>query len=289
MTHNEERTHWWKEAIFGTITGIGYGIVQVVFCHPFDTVKTKMQAQEEYNKTTFKGTSKNIFRKDGITGFYKGGVSILLGNSLFRGVQFSVFEGVHSRFDKKNLKQKNYEKLFTHVIPFTFGLEMRTVIAGVMSGVCRSLVECPFEYVKIRRQVDFKFSYRNIYHGLIPLTIKNSPMVCIGFCLIDIFRRNTNAWNSSLGIFFATGFSTVLCNLIVWPLEIFKTFYMAKSSGEIKNIKHVILDIVNNHGIFKGVFRGALPGIITIFLRNGIGYTLSDKIQKFITYLELRK
>jgi len=36
-------------------------------------------------------------------------------------------------------------------IPFTGGIELRTLCAGWMSGSFRALLECPFEYAKVKR------------------------------------------------------------------------------------------------------------------------------------------
>ncbi len=44
MTHSENRGSWQKEAVLGLFAGIFYGFTNVIVGHPFDTVKTKMQA-----------------------------------------------------------------------------------------------------------------------------------------------------------------------------------------------------------------------------------------------------
>ena len=61
MAHNEKRTVWWKEAIIGGIVGLQYGFIGVVIGHPFDTVKTKMQAVEEYKNLSFRKSFLNIY------------------------------------------------------------------------------------------------------------------------------------------------------------------------------------------------------------------------------------
>jgi solute carrier family 25 (mitochondrial carnitine/acylcarnitine transporter), member 20/29 len=43
MTHNEKRSTWIKEGLFGLTTGVLYGLTSVAIGHPFDTIKTKMQ------------------------------------------------------------------------------------------------------------------------------------------------------------------------------------------------------------------------------------------------------
>lgn len=289
MTHNEKRTIWWKEALFGAFAGLQYGLVQVSVGHPFDTMKTKMQVQEEFKQLRFSESVKKVYLADGVRGFYRGGLSIILGSSFFRSVQFSGFEAVHSRFDQSNLKGRGFEKFFVYVIPYTSGLEIRTIAAGLASGICRTLAECPFEFVKVRKQTKTHFKFTNIYHGLFPLMLKNSLMVSLGFIFIDSFRRNTNAWKTSLGVFLASGCSTLLCHIIVWPAEIFRNYYMSKNKSEnIKSMNVLMRDNIKTYGLVKGIYRGALPGLMSTFLRSGLGMVLLQKFQKLVTYLGLR-
>ena len=34
-------------------------------------------------------------------------------------------------------------------IPFTFGIEARVILGGIISGACRSIIECPLDYTKV--------------------------------------------------------------------------------------------------------------------------------------------
>ena len=43
--HNEKRTTWYKEGAITALTGFLFGGSNTLVGHPFDTVKTKMQAQ----------------------------------------------------------------------------------------------------------------------------------------------------------------------------------------------------------------------------------------------------
>jgi solute carrier family 25 carnitine/acylcarnitine transporter 20/29 len=286
--HNEKRTVWWKEALIGGLIGIQYGFVQVAIGHPFDTIKTKMQAQQEFKSKTFLQSMNTVYKIDGISGFYKGGTPIILGSSFFRSAQFMSFEAVHSRFDKRNLKGKPYEKFFTYVIPNLYGLEIRTIAAGLASGICRTLAECPFEYVKIRKQVKADFSLLNAYHGVLPLMLKNSLMVSIGFSMIDILRRNTNAWKSNTGTFLASGFATIFCHVLIWPIEVFRNYYMSRNKDQMENYRGVLRNNIKEQGYMKALFRGAVPGLISTFLRNGFAILILQKVQMLVTHLGLR-
>jgi len=39
----------------------------------------------------------------------------------------------------------------TRKIPYTMGLEPRVIVAGLLAGFTRSIIECPFEYAKVNR------------------------------------------------------------------------------------------------------------------------------------------
>ena len=145
MTHSEKRTNWVKEGILSCLTGFLYGGSSVIAAHPLDTVKTQMQAQShQMNKATGSiQASKAIFKHHGILGFYKGIVPPFFGTSVHTSVMFSVFEALNTKWQ--------HDPILTTKIPLSGGLEKRTVLAGMISGIARALVENPFEYAKVKR------------------------------------------------------------------------------------------------------------------------------------------
>jgi len=48
MSHGEKRTSWQKETAISAFTGCLFGLTNTVVGHPFDTIKTKMQAQSQH-------------------------------------------------------------------------------------------------------------------------------------------------------------------------------------------------------------------------------------------------
>ena len=116
MTHNERRTAWWKEGLIGKkgcsvvraifiyipsphtlatppCSGLGvgvlYGTTSVAVGHPFDTVKTKMQAQTGFESQNMLKTFSRTVREHGIRGLYRGALPPLFGSGLFRSTQFA--------------------------------------------------------------------------------------------------------------------------------------------------------------------------------------------------------
>lgn len=87
MTHNEKRAHWQKELLFTAVCGVLFGAANTIVGHPFDTIKTKMQAQNDcMARNTILSIVKETYAHDGLKGFYKGWCPPLIGSMLFRSI-----------------------------------------------------------------------------------------------------------------------------------------------------------------------------------------------------------
>uniref|UniRef100_A0A1I8GII2 ADP/ATP translocase n=2 Tax=Macrostomum lignano TaxID=282301 RepID=A0A1I8GII2_9PLAT len=114
MTHNEKRAHWLKEGGIGLGVGILYGVTNVVVGHPFDTMKTKMQAQQGFDTGGMLKAFNKTWRAEGVIGLYRGCIPPLWGSGIFRSTQFAVFESVYTGLSSS---------LFIEPIPFTGGVQ----------------------------------------------------------------------------------------------------------------------------------------------------------------------
>lgn len=146
MSHEQKRSSWEKEFLYAAICGFLYGGTNTVVGHPFDTVKTKMQTQTEHMglKVSVRETILNVWRNQGPIGFYRGSIPPFFGSVIYRSTQFSVFELFYTRWSTS--------QGMCAEIPGLFGLEWRTLFAGILGGSARSFIECPFEYAKVKRQ-----------------------------------------------------------------------------------------------------------------------------------------
>ena len=149
MSHTNKRSDsWQKEFCYSALCGFLYGGTNTTVGHPLDTIKTKMQVQSEHmglkTKTGAMDTIKRVMRTEGPMGFYRGFWPPFFGSVIYRSAQFSVFEAVYTKFEKN--------KALCQEIPYTMGIEYRTVLAGMAGGSARAFIECPFDYAKVKRQ-----------------------------------------------------------------------------------------------------------------------------------------
>ena len=96
---------------------------------------------------------------------------------------FSVFEALNTKWEK--------HPLLASAIPFSAGLEYRTVAASFIAGIFRGLVENPFEYAKVKRQTGQSWCLSEVNKGLSLTIPRGAILTTVFFSVIDTLRRNT--------------------------------------------------------------------------------------------------
>jgi len=274
MTHNQTRMdEWWKEGIAALVSGTVYGFTNAMAGSPMDVIKTKMQTLENYKSKNSFQSAYYVLKTYGIRGFFKGVTGPLFGSSVFRAVQFASYEAFYT-------KTKD-DKYLTKKIPFTFGLELRVIFGGIVSGTCRSIIESPFEFTKVRRQTNQQWEIKNLYLGYRVTWLKATGLMTTYFVIIDSFRRNTRVFEYKSLLFFVNGFAATLGFIVIWPFEIVKNKVQMQNKvkysifGELRNN-------IRNDGALKAMFRGAGPGLSSVFIRNGAAMIAMQRCQKFL-------
>ncbi|XP_050023323.1 uncharacterized protein [Dermacentor andersoni] len=280
MTHNEERTHWFKEGAIGLGVGVLYGVTNVCVGHPFDTIKTKMQAQAGFESCSMYQSFRKTLRTGGVVGLYRGCVPPLLGSGIYRSVQFAVFEAAYTYLDNT---------VCTSQIPLTAGLQTRVVIGGVIASTARAIIECPLEYAKISRQIGQTWTLRKVYTGFGVTWMRTVGLMTSYFIFLDSGRRNFNEYfqRPLLGPFLISGLAATAAWWIVWPLEYMKS-QVQGHYGQNVSLLQRMKSIYRQKGGFTAMYRGLAPGSIRSFVANGTSMIVMSYAQRKVTELGLR-
>uniref|UniRef100_A0A6V1XCR7 Mitochondrial carrier protein n=1 Tax=Heterosigma akashiwo TaxID=2829 RepID=A0A6V1XCR7_HETAK len=265
MSHGEKRTVWWKESCITVFTGSLYGLTNTIVGHPFDSIKTKMQAENAYMGKGKAGpgmmaTFTRVVQSEGPVALYNGWTSACIGSVFYRGVAFTVFETFFSMWEHDSTMRKT--------IPFTAGMEYRTILAGWLSGASRAVLETPFEYIKVKRQTGQSWNPRSLFRGLSTVLPRSTFLMGGYFAQMDAWRRHSNLMNFTAGRFFASGSAAVLVFWAIWPLEVLKNLAQAETTGSGSTNLERAQWVLRHNGL-AGFYRGLLPGTLSIFLRNG--------------------
>ena len=150
----------------------------------------------------------------------------------------------------------------------------------------KSIIECPFEFIKVNQQTGQDWKFKDIYKGFGSLYLRTTGMLMWYFVNVDLIQRSNIFGDYRFSSFFISGSAASISWAFIWPFENLKNIVQVNPEFEkqsnLKNIKWMI----ETNGI-TGIYRGALPGILGIFIRNGssmiIMQEFNKKINKYIT------
>ena len=212
---------------------------------------------------------------EGISGFYSGIYSPLLGQMIFRACSFSIFHYTsRSLIDNKTNK--------TMIVPY--------FIAGGMTGLAISFIETPIDLLKTKLQTqiflarldpNYKAQYRNVYEcinfirnkyglkalwqGFSATMIRNIPANALFFPVNELVKRKfasnqgINVSELHLSYKLMSGACAGLCYwVLTYPLDAIKGQAQAFPYETRKSFTDTAKYIYSVNGI-NGFFRGIAP------------------------------
>ena len=192
------------------ICGFAYGTTTVIVGQPFDTIKTRQQAYD--SKAGLISTFRSIYNAEGIRGLYRGGVPLVMGGALMRSAQFGVYEFALSKM-REQQKGPPIQKLFGVIDP-------QVVMAGFAGGISRGIVEGPFEYIKVRRQVQQSWKFSEVLNGSGATIFRNGFLFSSFVVYMDLTKQFIPG---GLSPFLLGAFCSNMAWLTIWPLDVVKS------------------------------------------------------------------
>lgn len=235
-----------------------YGLVCTAVGQPFDTIKTRMQAKPGVGKFGSLSVGTKLFQSEGVRGLYRGATPMFLSGGFQRAGQFFFYESTH-RFIHANLPPA--ERILGL-------LDYQVLLAGLMGGVGRTIVEGPADYIKVRRQVGQSWRFSRMYEGFGTTGLRNSILFMNFALFTDIWKgvifppREGRASGVSPFVDFAV--CANLAWMSIWPLDVVKSQIQ---SGHFRDRStFVLLRKIVSSGI---MFRGLVPGLVRSTFANG--------------------
>ena len=123
------------ELVYGSLSGLAFGLVSPLASQPFDTLKTKMQAEARYARQGMGTVATHVLKADGAAGLYRGILPIVMSTGLQKSALFSANAGARRACEESGVR----------------GLPA-LLVGGLAAGTARTVVETPFELAKVRYQ-----------------------------------------------------------------------------------------------------------------------------------------
>lgn len=245
------------------IAGFAYGCTSVLVGQPLDTIKT--QAQMSPGKSTMQ-LGQQMFQKEGILGLYRGSAPMIAGGALIRSAQFGVNDASLAAIRKVTGGP-------VHLSQRTFGVfDYQVIVAGFCGGIARGLVEGPFEFMKVRRQVDSKWKLTDIYKGSGATIARNSFLFSSFVVYMDISKLIVELPPFALGSICAN-----MAWLTIWPMDVVKS-QIQSGAHEGKSIVSLLKDVIRT----GAMFRGLVPGLLRSTIANGSAMVVYKRTEAYL-------
>ncbi|EDW12023.2 mitochondrial 2-oxodicarboxylate carrier isoform X1 [Drosophila mojavensis] len=280
-----------QNPIFQLIAGGCSSMVDVMLMQPLDVITTRLQLQNDtiMGPDHYAGMSdaiKKIYRKEGMTAFWRGLVPVLVIDTPKRSIKFLVFD--------------QSQQLFMFGAPWPS--PPTYAFAGGLGGIVEALIQNPFEIIKITQQASRQklpsiqvakkiienqgYGLHGLYRGMPTMVARNVVFNVIYFGSYWSVRDATPTCQrfEFLRNFTIACAASLLSCVASLPLDIVKTRIQGPQPvpGKVKysGTLNTVLQICREEG-WKALYKGLLP--VTIRMVPGgaillVGYEYIIKL-----------
>jgi len=261
------------------LAGSVAGAVGVGVAFPFDTLKTKAQVMETDAKMTISQVMREVYRQDGIAGFFGGVRGMMVGQAIIKSVAFSV-NAVALAFLQQSFPDVAAPALL--------------LAASCFSGFVTSFVVTPVERIKVMMQAAPPGTYANeldclqailrkegwtglFGRGLGPTLAREVPSYGMYFSIYGfLMQTDVATWLGSFAPLLFGAFSGCACWLPVYPIDVVKTVVQNTEGGDTSTWE-VMSDLYKTGGM-GAFFDGLTPKMIRAAINHAVTFYMYDQI-----------
>jgi solute carrier family 25 (mitochondrial carnitine/acylcarnitine transporter), member 20/29 len=226
---------------------------------------------------------KQIFERNGISGFYKGSLSPMFGVGIVNAMLFGVY-GNSLRFLHQNSKIKTELPTLS-----------QTFVAGMISGFSQSFIVTPTDLIKSKLQISNQYKgnvdclrkilrsegISGLFKGLSSTVIRETPSYGFYFSIYEFFH--TKFGDNTLSCLNAGGIAGSFAWLQCYPIDVIKTrlqtlpLYPEPGHDKYKGFFDCAKQIYLQEG-FKSFYRGLSTCLIRAYPVNAVTFLVYESL-----------
>ncbi|PVU86773.1 hypothetical protein BB561_006565 [Smittium simulii] len=267
-------------------------VITTLFSHPGDLIKVRLQAYRGELKSSIQ-VIKDIYRYEGIKGYFNGMSAGMLRQATYSTVRFGVYETLLVK-----MKQKNGQVSLWQVL-----------VAGCAGGAIGGLVGNPADVANVRMQNDASLpvsqrrNYNSVfdalgrivkeegvgklYLGLIPNIGMSMAMTASQIGSYDIFKQILVYYGMRDSSPYTHFSSSVLASLVaatvVSPIDVAKTRIMDSNVKIYNGLFDALVTIPRKEGMVA-LFKGWTPAFLRLAPHTIIMFLILEQMKKY--YIE---
>lgn len=255
---------------------------------PFDIVKVRVQTAPPGRYSGIVECIGDIFKKGGVTAFYKGTELPLIGVGACVSIQFGVVQYIKRIFQNQNMAVHGKKGL--HLT------QSQLYLSGAAGGIANSVIAGPIEHVRIRlqtqqtaiysgpfdclRQMKAQGGITGVFRGFSPTLIREGHGMGIYFLTYDYIVQQTmkkqhlehRSQLSPTVPLLAGATAGLVLWLAVYPIDVIKSYMqtdaLLPSERRFRGMSDAVRHVYATSGV-GGFFRGIVPTLIRAPFANG--------------------
>jgi Mitochondrial carrier protein len=185
------KSDWWRLALASSCAGM----TSVASCYPLDTIRSVLSIQTEENKkyANIRELSRDVYKTQGVRGFYKGLNASLIGIVPYVGINLALFDTMKQRcqpdrsklhFDLCNFALGGASAMIAVSLSYPFEVTRRRLqLSGMLQTVeYKGISECISKTYKQK-------GIRGFYSGLVPCFLRVIPAMSIVMVVNERMRE----------------------------------------------------------------------------------------------------
>ena len=246
-----------------SVAGLASAVSQTIVGQPFNTVKVRMQVALGQPHGPL-GCALGILRNEGVAGFYRGAVPMLLGQQFTNIALFGTYQRVRRALEPEYAFVGSSGSGGS-CDGASSGKRSRIAAAGCVAGIVNSFILCPVELVTVRLQVQNmsqssggstlqRTNYRGpidclrqivaeeglarVFTGIRPTMAREAVGVTCWFSAYEAARRSCQRWTGADPI----GWQVALCGMfggvsfwaVAFPLDVVKSRLQTQGPSSVR-------------------------------------------------------
>ncbi len=262
------------------------GFFTVFITQPLQVTRTSMMVTYmDGEPTGFLRIIKELYKQEGIKGFYRGFFPTLLKTPIGAAIYFSSLE-----HNKHFLMQFNMNKTSLNFVASAIARLTQCILTNPLIVVVTRFEVIGFHsysslfdaLIKIKREEGWK----GFSTGLRPLIIKEVPTAALFYSFYEIFKKFIHSFGF-LNLQFQASLSAIFANLILTflnnPIDVIRTRlqYLHFSGNKDHNYKGIfrgIITIAQTEGV-KGLTVGMIPRMLKRAVASAIAWSLYETLK----------
>ncbi|EGR30142.1 mitochondrial carrier protein, putative [Ichthyophthirius multifiliis] len=256
---------------------------------PFEVLRTSSIINANHNQGTgfrsLKYQITNIWKTEGIQGFYRGGLLATIKSTASCGIFFTGLENIKNIFNTENQQSQIIKQTYNFLSACTAKFITTSTLCPINVLKTRFEIAGQQEYMSIFKTIKLISKEEGLYgfyRGIMPTLLRDINWSGVQYVLYNMCLNSyqnlvqENPQQNHSFIFISGAFSSGLSLLIVYPFDNIRVRYQG-TKKESRSFSKMLQYIYYDQGVI-GFYKGYLPRLLKKCISGALLWSIYEKL-----------